>query len=72
MLRFNNWKSQELPLLICEIKGIYLLDELSTYINFTSYEDENGVFTVNVGRTVLVKGNDSYEMAFNQDAEPQK
>lgn len=49
-----------------------LLDELSTYINFTSYEDENGVFTVNVGGTVLVKGNDSYEMAFNQDAEPPK
>ncbi|MFY9217125.1 MAG: flagellar hook-associated protein FlgK, partial [Tepidanaerobacteraceae bacterium] len=33
-----------------------LLDELSNLVQFESYEDENGQFTINVGGALLVKG----------------
>jgi flagellar hook-associated protein 1 FlgK len=33
-----------------------LLDDLSKLVNFNSYEDENGQFSINVGGALLVKG----------------
>ncbi|MDD4568987.1 MAG: flagellar hook-associated protein FlgK [Tepidanaerobacteraceae bacterium] len=42
-----------------------LLDQLSNLVQFESYEDENGIFTVNVGGTILVKGPDSATMEFD-------
>lgn len=42
-----------------------LLDDLSDLVQFESYEDENGVFTVNVGGAILVKGPDSATMEFD-------
>lgn len=42
-----------------------LLDDLSNLIQFESYEDENRLFTINVGGAILVKGPDSAEMDFD-------
>jgi len=42
-----------------------LLDQLSNLVQFESYEDENGIFTVNVGGAILVKGPDSATMEFD-------
>lgn len=42
-----------------------LLDQLSNLVQFESYEDENGIFTVNVGGAILVKGPDSANMEFD-------
>ncbi|MCG0275604.1 MAG: flagellar hook-associated protein FlgK [Thermosediminibacteraceae bacterium] len=42
-----------------------LLDELSKLVNINTYEDENGVFTVNVGGAILVKGNDYEVISFD-------
>ena len=42
-----------------------LLDDLSNLIKFESYEDENGLFTINVGGAILVKGPDSANMEFD-------
>lgn len=42
-----------------------LLDQLSNLVQFESYEDENGIFSVNVGGAILVKGPDSANMEFD-------
>ena len=42
-----------------------LLDQLSDLVQFESYEDENGIFTINVGGAILVKGGDSANMEFD-------
>jgi len=42
-----------------------LLDELSNLVQFESYVDENGLFTVNVGGAILVKGTESATMEFD-------
>ncbi|ADL08337.1 flagellar hook-associated protein FlgK [Thermosediminibacter oceani] len=42
-----------------------LLDDLSKLVNINTYEDENGVFTVNVGGAILVKGSDYEVMSFD-------
>lgn len=42
-----------------------LLDDLSNLVQFEAYEDENGLFTVNVGGAILVKGNDAATMEFD-------
>lgn len=47
-----------------------LVDELSGYVDLTTYEDENGLFTVNVGGAILVKGNDCATMEFKESTDP--
>jgi len=42
-----------------------LLDELSNLVQFESYVDENGIFTINVGGAILVKGTDCATMEFD-------
>lgn len=42
-----------------------LLDQLSNLVQFESYEDENGIFSINVGGAILVKGPDSANMEFD-------
>jgi len=42
-----------------------LLDELSNLVQFESYEDENGQFTINVGGALLVKGTEHATMEFD-------
>ncbi|NLZ55035.1 MAG: flagellar hook-associated protein FlgK [Thermoanaerobacteraceae bacterium] len=42
-----------------------LLDDLSELVQFESYVDENGLFTINVGGAILVKGNESATMEFD-------
>lgn len=44
-----------------------LLDKLSTLVNFNSYEDENGTFTVNVGSILLVKGTECATLEFEEN-----
>lgn len=49
-----------------------LIDELSGYVDLTTYEDENGLFTVNVGGAILVKGNDHATMEFQESTDSNK
>lgn len=42
-----------------------LLDELSNLVQFESYEDENGQFTINVSGALLVKGTDTATIEFD-------
>lgn len=42
-----------------------LLDQLSNLVQFEAYEDENGLFSVNIGGAILVKGPDSANMEFD-------
>lgn len=42
-----------------------LVDELSSLVSINTYEDENGLFTVNVGGAILVKGSDCETMKFD-------
>lgn len=42
-----------------------LLDKLSQIVQFESYEDENGIFSVNIGGAILVKGPESAHLEFD-------
>ncbi len=42
-----------------------LLDQLSRIVQFESYEDENGIFSVNIGGAILVKGSESAHLEFD-------
>jgi flagellar hook-associated protein 1 FlgK len=58
-----------------EIKGVtasdlrdkrdLLLDQLSKIVDIKTYEDENGIFTVNVGGAILIKGSDTSPVTFD-------
>jgi len=43
----------------------FLLDQLSKLVDIRTYEDENGLFTVNVGGAILVKGYDTSPVIFD-------
>lgn len=45
-----------------------LLDQLSRIVQFESYEDENGIFSVNIGGAILVKGPESAHLEFDTSA----
>jgi flagellar hook-associated protein 1 FlgK len=42
-----------------------LLDQLSKIVDIKTYENENGIFTVNVGGTILVKGSETSPVTFD-------
>lgn len=43
-----------------------LLDQLSKIVDIETYEDQNGLFSVNVGGAILVKGTDYNTVSFDQ------
>ncbi len=47
-----------------------LLDDLSKLVNFNSYEDENGQFSINVGGALLVKGIHHDGFTFDKNDSP--
>ncbi|NLC62811.1 MAG: flagellar hook-associated protein FlgK, partial [Thermoanaerobacterales bacterium] len=47
-----------------------LLDELAQLVNFNSYEDENGQFSINVGGALLVKGANHDGFTFDKNDSP--